>query len=169
MSAPFSHKDAESILVEMVELTLANKYSPTRTDIENLNIDDLPRPSAKMTNEAQRRMVKAREIINIEKVDDKDKSAYEADDTNAQFMFNKRKFFQAIGTIRLNELIKQYGLYQPHQTKRQKIDKMCDLENVQDIIFFDVYLHNYGSIKEFETAINALPKKRKRGRPKKTV
>lgn len=127
----FSHKGAESILVEMVELTLANKYSPTRTDIENLNIDDLPRPSAKMTNEAQRRMVKAREIINIEKVDDKDKSAYETDDTNAQFMFNKRKFFQAIGTIRLNELIKQYGLYQPHQTKRQKIDKMCALENVQ--------------------------------------
>lgn len=165
----FSRKDAESILVEMVKLTLANKYSPTRTDIENLNIDDLLRPSAKMTNEAQRRMVKAREIINIEKTDDKDKSAYEADDTNAQFMFNKRKFFQAIGTIRLNELIKQYGLYQPHQTKLQKIDKMCSLENVQDIIFYEVYLHNYGSIKEFEMAINALPKKKKRGRPKKTV
>lgn len=156
----FSRKDAESILVGTVKLTLANKYSPTRTDIENLNIDDLPRPSAKITNEAQRRMVKAREIINIEKTDDKDKSAYEADDTNAQFMFNKRKFFQAIGTIRLNELVKQYGLYQPHQTKRQKIDKMCSLENVQDIIFYEVYLHNYGSIKEFETAINTLPKKK---------
>lgn len=163
----FTRKDAEDLLVKMCKLTLEAKASPTREEIANMNIGDLPRPSVRITKEAQRRMKKARTIIRYDKIDDKDKSAYEAYDTNAQFMFKKRKFFQTIGTIRLNELIKQYGLYEPNLTKRQKIDKMCALDKAQDIIFYEIYLHNYGSITEFENAMNALPQKKKRGRPKK--
>ena len=49
------------------------------------------------------------------------------------------------------------------------MDKMCSLENAQDIIFYEIYLQNYGSVQEFETAMNALPKKKKRGRPKKSA
>ena len=79
-------------------------------------------------------MKKARAVVKIEKdKSDRDKSAYEGDDTNAQFMFNKRKFFQAIGTIRLNELIKQYGLYEPHQTKDKRWIKCVPLKTLRTL------------------------------------
>ena len=45
---------------------------------------------------------------------------------------------------------------------------ICALPNVQDIIFYEVYLHNYGSIDEFAKANQQVPQKRKRGRPKKS-
>ena len=147
-------------------ITLKENNVPTKEDILNLNIDNLPRPSTKMTKEAQRRMKEARVIIQVEK-DEHDKSAYEGDE-NAQYMFNKHKFFNSIGVVRLNELIKQNGLYRRGQTKRQKVDAMSNLPNAQDIIFYEVYLHKYGTISEFQAAMNALPKKQGRGRPKKS-
>ena len=67
----------------------------------------------------------------------------------------------------INELIKQNGLYKKGQHKREKIDRLCNLPNVQDIIFYEVYLHNYGSIDEFSKSFQQVPQKRKRGRPKK--
>ena len=111
-------------------------------------------------------MKKARNIIVYKSNDEQEKSAYEGDDETAQFLFNKRKFFSLLVTVRLNELIKQYGLYQKGAKKREKIDKLCALSNAEDIIFYEIYLHRYGSIEEFEKAIKAVPKKKKRGRPK---
>ena len=47
---------------------------------------------------------------------------------------------------------------------------MCELSNVQDIIFREIYLQNYGSLNEFKDAIdgsnNTTTVKGKRGRPK---
>ena len=160
-------KDAESILVQMCLLTLSNKSSPKTADINNMNISDLPRPTSRVIKKAREEMQKVRKIVNVETLDPRDQSAYEGDDTTAQYLFNKRKFFNDIGTVRLNELIKQYGLYRKGQHKREKIDRLCTLPNVQDIIFYEVYLHNYGSIDEFSKAIQQVPQKRKRGRPKK--
>ena len=160
-------KDAESILVQMCLLTLSNKSSPKTADINNMNISDLPRPTSRVIKKAREEMQKVRKIVNVETLDPRDQSAYEGDDTTAQYLFNKRKFFNDIGTVRLNELIKQYGLYRKGQHKREKIDRLCALPNVQDIIFYEVYLHNYGSIDEFSKAIQQVPQKRKRGRPKK--
>ena len=111
-------------------------------------------------------MKEARAIIKIEK-DEHDRSEYEGDDTNAQYMFNKYMFFNSIGAIRLNELIRQNGLYRKGMLKKEKVKLMCNLPNAQDIIFYEVYLHRYGSIDEFTKANNALPAKKKRGRPKK--
>ena len=162
----FTKQDAEYILLQMCEKTLKDKHSPTREEILGLNIDSLPRPTAKVIADARKRMKEARAIIKIEK-DEHDKSEYEGDDTNAQYMFNKYMFFNSIGAIRLNELIKQNGLYRKGMLKKEKVKLMCNLPNAQDIIFYEVYLHRYGSIDEFTKAINALPAKKKRGRPKK--
>lgn len=98
---------------------------------------------------------------------DNDKSAFEGTE-DAQFIFNKRKFFTSLGAIRINELIKQQGLYEKGQHKREKVDKLCALSNAEDIIFYEIYLHKYGTPQEFEKAIQPIPKKKKRGRPKKT-
>lgn len=143
-----------------------NKKVPTKADIEKLNILDLPRPSKKIINASRQKIRKARQIV-VCQTTSADKSPYEGDST-AQFVFNKRKFFLNLGVVRLNELIKQYGLYEKGLTKRQKVEKMCKLPNADDIIFYEIYLHKYGSVEEFTKSIKASPPKRKRGRPKKS-
>lgn len=164
--ASFTVNDAVDLLVKICKFTLSNKKVPTRTDIEKLNILDLPKPSKKIINASRQKIRKARQVV-ARRTTSADKSAYEGD-SEAQFVFNKRKFFLSLGVVRLNELIKQYGLYEKGLTKRQKIEKMCKLSNADDIIFYEIYLHKYGSVEEFTKSIKASPPKRKRGRPKKS-
>lgn len=163
----FSLKDAEAILLDICRYTLKQKLVPTKKDIDALSIDNLPRPSKKVINKSRQKMLKARNIIVYRHKNDNDKSAFEGTE-DAQFIFNKRKFFTSLGAIRINELIKQQGLYEKGQHKREKVDKLCALSNAEDIIFYEIYLHKYGTPQEFEKAIQAIPKKKKRGRPKKT-
>lgn len=75
--------------------------------------------------------------------------------------------FQQSRAKRLNELIKENGLYVKGAHKRQKVKAICSLPNVQDIIFREIYIQNYGSIIEFTSAIKGITTtKRKQGRPK---
>lgn len=80
----------------------------------------------------------ARKIINVSK-DDRNKSGFEGDDNTSMYIFNKYKFFNNIGGKRLNELIKENGLYRKGAHKNEKVKKMCELSNVQDIIFREIY------------------------------
>ena len=166
-TASFTVKDATDLLVEICKFTLNNKKVPTRADIERLNILDLPKPSKKIINASRQKIQKLRQVV-VYQTTSTDKSAYEGD-SETQFIFNKRKFFLNLGIVRLNELIKQYGLYEKGLTKRQKVEKMCKLSNADDIIFYEIYLHKYSSVEKFTKSIKASPPKRKRGRPKKTI
>lgn len=164
----FSLKDAETILLDICRITLKEKFVPAKKDIDALSIDNLPRPSKKIINQSRQKMLKARNIIVYHHKSDDDKSAYEGTE-DAQFIFNKRKFFNSLGTTRINELIKQNGLYEKGLHKREKVEKLCALPIAENIIFYEIYLHRYGTPEEFQKAIQAIPKKRKRGRPKKVI
>ena len=163
----FSLIDAENILVEMCKFTLIHKNVPTIKQIQELNILELPKPSRKVINKSKEKLLKARKIIVYSK-ETNDKSAYEGD-TDAQFIFNKRKFFSSLGTVRINELLKQRGLYKRNMHKKEKIDKLSTLPDADDIIFYEIYLHKYGTIEEFKKAMNAETPKRKVGRPRKNT
>lgn len=163
----FSKKDAENILIELCRMTKYKKHSPTKKEIMDMSIDDLPRPTTKMINQARRKMKDMRVIVDMAGKDDRDKSAYEGDEI-CQFVFNKKKFLNSLGTIRINELVKEYNLYFSGMTKRQKIEALSALSNIDDIIFYEIYLHKYGSEQAFADAVNKIPKPKKRGRKKKT-
>ena len=53
--------------------------------------------------------------------------------------------------------------------KKEKIDKLSTLPDADDIIFYEIYLHKYGTIEEFKKAMNAETPKRKVGRPRKNT
>lgn len=165
----FTKAEAEQILKEMIKFTLSVKHSPTDSEILDMKIN-LPRPNKKETKKAEDEMREARKLITMVKKDSHDKSEYEGDDEISQYLFNKTKFFNNLGTVRLNEIIKEQGLYQKGAHKQQKVQALCSLPTAQDIIFREIYLHNYGSTKEFQDAINnctqPIQPKRKRGRPK---
>lgn len=163
----FSKKDAENILLEICKMTLEKHNVPTRQEIEDMNIDNLPRPSTKIINQARKRMKDLRVVVDFKHPDPKDKSAYEGDETS-QYIFNRRKFLNSIGVIRLNELAKIHGVYKTGMNKRQKIDALSALPNIDDIIFYEIYLHRYGTDSEFANSINQLPQPKKRGRKEKT-
>ena len=103
-----------------------------------------------------------RVIVDFERTDKKDQSAYEGDDEISQFMFNKRKFFNSLGTIRLNEIIKENNLYVKGAHKRDKVDALCALPNADDIIFHEIYFIKYGSADEFAKTMEDITKKRHR-------
>ena len=163
----FSMEDAKKILAMMIKDTLAKKSSPTDADIKNTTLN-LKRPTPGKIKKAKSNIKKARVVIKVEQRNG-DRNEYEGDDEQLDYIFDKYKFFRSIGTIRLNELIKTYGLYQKGSTKAQKIEKMCKLPDAQDIIFREIYLQKYGSLNELKDAIeNCEPPKvsKKRGRPK---
>lgn len=132
-----------------------------------MSVDDLPRPSAKMIKQARKKMKDMRVIVDVAEKDSRDKSAYEGDEI-CQFVFNKRKFLNSLGTVRINELVKEHSLYVQGMDKRSKIDALSSLPNIDDVIFYEIYLHKYGSDKAFADAINKIPKPKKRGRKKKS-
>lgn len=72
-----------------------------------------------------------------------------------------------IGTTRLNELAKLYGVYDRKETKADRIRRLSDLPEADDIIFNEIAIERYGSVEDMKNAFNKLPEKRKRGRPKK--
>lgn len=164
----FSLKDAEAILLDICHTTLKQKSIPTKKDIDSLSVDYLPRPSKKVINKSRQKMLEARKVIAYREKGDGDKSAYEGTE-DGQYIFNKRKFFNSLGATRINELIKQNGLYEKGQHKREKVNKLCALPNADDIIFYEIYLHRYGTPEELIKSIQAKPEKRGRGRPKKTI
>ena len=104
----------------MCKFTLIHKNVPTIKQIQELNILELPKPSRKAINKSKEKLLKARKIIVYSK-ETNDKSAYEGD-TDAQFIFNKRKFFSSLGTVRINELLKKRGLYKRNMHKKEKND-----------------------------------------------
>ena len=165
----FNRKDAENILVELCILTKKNKHSPTKEEIMSQNINDLPRPTLKVIKQAQAKMTKIREVVVQKNKDDsEDQSAYEGDE-NAQFVFNKRKFLNSIGTIRLNELTKRYNLYHEGMTKRDKVKVLSELTFIDDIIFYEIYLRNYGSEEAFASAVSKIKLPEKKRRKRKSV
>ena len=152
-------------------MTKKNKHSPIKEEIMSQNINDLPRPTLRIIKQAKAKMEKIREVvIKRECKDVNDQSAYEGYES-AQFVFNKRKFLNSIGTIRLNELTKRYNLYYQGMTKRQKVDSLSKLSNIDDIIFYEIYLRNYGSEEAFASAVSKikLRKKRKKNRAKLAI
>lgn len=161
----FSLRDAEDILADMVKHTIAVGHSPTIKDIDERNIEDLPRPSRRATNLARTRIKKARAVV-IEPQEHGNKNEYEGH--GLEIAFNKEKFFREIGTTRLNELAKLYGVYDRKEHKKDRIRRMCELPNVQDIIFNEIVIANYKTPEEMAETFAKLPEKKKRGRPKKT-
>lgn len=161
----FSKRDAANVLAEMIEWTMENKYSPTREDIMKQNVDNLPRPSKRTITEARRRIKQAREVIIEPKANSSDYNEYEGESTD--MLFNKTKFFRDIGTTRLNELAKLYGVYDRKERKADRIRRLSSLPEADDIIFNEIYIERYGSIEDMRKAFEALPQKRKRGRPRK--
>ena len=77
------------------------------------------------------------------------------------------EIFRSIGTTRLNELAKLYGVYDRKETKADRIRRLSDLPEADDIIFNEIAIERYGSVEDMKNAFNKLPEKRKRGRPKK--
>lgn len=162
----FTKDIAEDILVRMIRYTMKFKNAPKNSDITNKCLD-LRRPSKKNIKKSKKLIKDARKIIHLNK-DDRDRAGYEGDDGSSIYVFNKYNFFSNMGGKRLNELIKENGLYVKGAHKKDKVKKMCELPNAQDIIFREIYLQNYGSVDEYKDAINCKPPKqvKKRGRPK---
>ena len=96
-------------------------------------------------------------------------SAYEGNDDSVQYLFNKEKFFRDIGTIRLNELARLYGVYDRKEDKATRIRRLSTLPDAQDIIFYEVMVSQYGDMETLKEAIERRPQKRKRGRPCKVT
>ena len=71
--------------------------------------------------------------------------------------------------LQLNELAKLYGVYDRKETKADRIRRLSDLPEADDIIFNEIAIERYGSVEDMKNAFNKLPEKRKRGRPKKTA
>ena len=164
-SSNFNYNEAEEILCELIKFTLINKNVPTSKDIENLTFMDLPRPSNKAIKDAISGMSNFRKVaVKPTRSDYKDYSAYEGTENSAnfEFMFNKYKFFNSISTERRNELIHNNGLYRKGMLKAEKVQLLSQLPNAQDIIFYEIYLQNYGSEEEFKKAMEKIPQKRKR-------
>ena len=162
----FNKRDAENILAEMCKFTIKNRHSPTLEDIKNKKID-LPRPNKWATNLARKKIKNARRIVKLSPKDSSDMSAYEGDDDSFQYAFDKRKFFKDIGTIRLNELAKLYGVYDRNENKATRIKRMAALPDAQDIIFHEILVSQYGTVEDMKKALSKLPEKKKRGRPRK--
>ena len=73
-----------------------------------------------------------------------------------------------IGTTRLNELAKLYGVYNRNERKIDRIRKMSNLPESYEIIFTEIFLNQFGSVAQMEEALERRPQKpqKKRGRPK---
>ena len=162
----FTKKDAAKILAEIVEWTIKQQHSPTREDIMSQTIEHLPRPSKRAATEARNRIKKARQVIIEPKNHASDLNEYEGENTD--IIFNKTKFFRSVGTTRLNELAKLYGVYDRKETKADRIRRLSDLPEADDIIFNEIAIERYGSVEDMRKAFEALPEKKKRGRPRKT-
>lgn len=162
----FSMDDAEEILVRIIQHTMNTKYVPTREDIEAQTFSHYKRPSARSITVAKKKIAASREIIVEPSKYNDYAGAYEGDDEFSQNIFNKRKFFASLGTIRINELCKLYRIQTKGITKAQKIEQLCNLPEAEDIIFHEIYVRKYGSIDDMKQAFERLPEKRKPGRPK---
>ena len=165
----FSKQDAVDILVEMCRQTIKTGHSPTLKDIRNKTTADYRRPSNRAITLAKRQMQSARKIIKLQSKDANDMSAYEGNDDSVQYLFNKEKFFRDIGTIRLNELARLYGVYDRKEDKATRIRRLSTLPDAQDIIFYEVMVSQYGDMETLKEAIERRPQKRKRGRPCKVT
>ena len=158
----FSLKDAENILVIMTKFTINRNGAPTRAELNTRTISDLPRPSARSVTDARNRIKKAREVI-IDPMALK-KAAYEGQD--AEFIFNKAKFFRQLGTTRLNELAKLHGVYDRKEHKNDRIRRLSELPNADDIIFHEISIALYGDINAMKEAFDKLPEKKKKSKKK---
>lgn len=98
-------------------------WHTTLADIRDKTVAEFNRPSKRAITLAKRQMKSARKVIKLS-VDMMDMSAYEGDDDSVQYLFNKEKFFRDIGTIRLNELAKLYGVYERKENKATRIKRM---------------------------------------------
>ena len=163
----FAMSDAEEILVKIIKHTLSAKHVPTREEIEAQTFSHFEKPSNRAITIAKKKMIASRNIIVEPPKYGSYEGAYEGDDEVSQYIFNKRKFFASLGTIRINELCKLYRIYEKGINKAQKIDRLCALENAEDIICHEIYVRKYGTVEDMTKAFNKLPEKRKRGRPKK--
>lgn len=165
ISDNFNYSEAEGILCELLKFTLENKNVPTSTEIMKMTITSLPRPSKKAIKDAISNMSDFRTVaVKPKKVLYPDGSEYEGieDPSSFEYMFNKYKFFNSLSTKRINDLIFDNGLYRKGMLKAEKVKLLTQLPNAQDIIFYEIYLQNYGSDDEFQKAMNKIPKRKKR-------
>ena len=165
--ASFGMDHTENILVEVIKHTLRAKYVPTRDEIKAQTFSHYERPSKRAATIARKKMIASRAIIAEPEKYYGYAGAYEGDDEMAHIMFNKRKFFTSLGTVRINELCKQHRVYERGLNKAQKVEKLCNLDNAEDILCYEIYLRKYGSVDAMAQAFCQMPEKRKRGRPKK--
>lgn len=154
----FTYFEAEKILIKMLQYTIKEKHSPTEKEIMEATFFNLTKPSKKEINKAIRDIAKLRGYVEIpKKAKYPDKRAYEGDDENTQFIFNKYKFFdKAISTERRNDLIYSNGLYRKGMRKSEKVQLLAQLPNAQDIIFYEIWLSNYGTMDEWKKTITNL-------------
>lgn len=166
-SSNFNYNEAEDVLCDLIKFTLKIKTVPTTKEIQNLTFMNLPRPSKRAVSNAIEKMGKFREVaIKPKSSSYKDNSEYEGTEGSSgfEYMFNKNKFFASISTQRRNELIKNHGLYQKGLTKAEKVKMLSQLPNAQDIIFYEIYLQNYGSHDEFKKAMEVASKSKKKAK-----
>lgn len=164
--APTTDKDAQEILVAL----LLSGSKVDEKDIKSFSAENLPRPTKQQVSVARKKMDEIRQIAVKPKPSiSSDKSEYEGDSAFAPFVFDKRKFFSSLGAIRLNDLVKQNGLYFKGQHKEDKVRKLCALPDADKIIAYEIYLHSYATPQEIQAAKTKRPKYlyKKRGRKKK--
>lgn len=162
----FRNKDVEDILARMIDFTVKRQHSPTEKDVKENVVSKYTRPSKRAITDARTRMKAARKIIIEPKEDEANLNEFEGD--HPQMHYNKEKFFRSIGTTRLNELAKLYGVYNRNERKIDRIRKMSNLPEADEIIFTEIFLNQFGSVAQMEEALERRPQKpqKKRGRPK---
>lgn len=128
----FSLKDAEDVLIKMCRHTKSVKHSPTKDEIMSQSINLLPKPDYNKIKQMQKENIK--NIIDIQYSEHQHE---ETDKDNVEYIFDNRKFLNQIGVIRINQLVKQYNLYYKGMNKKQKIDALLELSNIDDIIYYE--------------------------------
>lgn len=149
----FSLKDAEDILIRLCRYTKEIKHSPTKDEIMAQDITLLPKPDYKKLKQAQRENIKNaidNQYIKNSKCQQGDKNK-----NDIEYSFDSRKFLNQIGIIRINQLVKQYDLYHKGMNKKQKIDVLLKLPNIEDIIYYEANRFNE------EIVLKSIVKKKK--------
>ena len=75
--------------------------------------------------------------------------------------------FNAVDYTTFSKSGRLYGVYNRKEIKADRIRRLSDLPEADDIIFNEIAIARYGSVKGMKNAFNKLSEKSKRGRPKK--
>ncbi|MBQ6654599.1 MAG: hypothetical protein IJM79_03650 [Erysipelotrichaceae bacterium] len=153
---PTTKDNAESILRQLVKFnTLSGREHQERKV-------DLPCPSRK-------RILDAKKQVRMVRLNTDLKVPYEGDSEQVEVFANKRAFFNHLGAIRLNQIVKDNHFYYKGQHKREKIDRLLKLPYTDTIIAAELQLCLNMSVAEYNATIKEARQAhyKKRGRLKK--